>query len=158
MEATKTSNALPADRNWDFYKVHDSFNKIMNSEGDRILRLMNSILHVQNVSTNIRNKDIEEKMEILIEANDDILEKVASGIDEMNGIKRNVPEAIEMQAVSAHLPVNGSWNQLSKAKFSVTSPIDTMVCNVFIVQENFEFYNEMSFKNLLLSDVCQRWI
>lgn len=121
LEATKASNALPSGREWDFFKTYDSFNKILNDESDKTLRLMNKVLHNQQQNVNIRNRDMDEKMEMLIEANDNILEKVALDIDEMNGIKKSTHGSIEIQAVSAQLPVNGSWNQLSKAKFSVTS-------------------------------------
>ncbi|KAF5295448.1 hypothetical protein FQA39_LY13109 [Lamprigera yunnana] len=124
LEATKSSNALPTQRDFDFYTNYDSFNKILNAEGDRILRLMNNILHNQEQNVNVRNRDLDEKMELLIEANDNILERVAMGIDELNGIKKNVQPGIELQTVSAQLPVNGSWNQLSKAKFSVSSSMD----------------------------------
>ncbi|KAF5298456.1 hypothetical protein FQR65_LT01235 [Abscondita terminalis] len=123
LEATKASNALPAQREWDFYKTYDSFNKILVGESDKILRLMNKVLHDQDQNVNIRNRDMDERMEMLIEANDNILEKVAVGIDELNGIKKATHDAIEIQAVSAQLPVNGSWNQLNKAKFSVSSSI-----------------------------------
>lgn len=116
---------LPEEENWNYYKVHDSFNNIMNNEAEKILRLMNDILRTQHIDINIRNRDIEEKSEMLVEANDDILEKVANGIDELNGIKKNTQDAIEIQAVSAKLPINGSWN---RATFSVSSSLDKGVC------------------------------
>ncbi|KAK5646684.1 hypothetical protein RI129_005148 [Pyrocoelia pectoralis] len=124
LEATKSSNALPSLREWDFYKTYDSFNKILNNEGDRLLRLTNTVLHNQEQNVNIRNRDMDEKMEMLIEANDNILEKVALCIDELNGIKKSNQGNVQIQAVSAQLPVNGSWNQLNKATFSVSSSID----------------------------------
>ncbi|KAB0797341.1 hypothetical protein PPYR_08335 [Photinus pyralis] len=124
LEATKSSNALPSQREWDFYKTYDSFNKILNKEGDKVLRLMSTVLHNQQQNVNIRNRDMDERMEMLIEANDNILEKVAISIDELNGIKRANQGDPQIQAVSAQLPVNGSWNQLSKATFSVSSSID----------------------------------
>lgn len=121
MEAIKNSNALPSGADWGFYAAHESFNKIMNDEGNNIMRSINTILRYYDVSGNIRNRGLEEKAELIVEANDVILENVANNIDEMNGIKRNPVEPVLMQAVSVQLPVNGSWNRINRATFSVSS-------------------------------------
>lgn len=42
-------------------------------------------------------------------------------IDLFVGIKKNPQEAVVLQEVSVQLPVNGSWNRITKAKFSVAS-------------------------------------
>lgn len=54
VEATRSSNSLPQDRDWDFYKTHESFRNLMNAEGNDILHLMNSILKQQGVFGNIK--------------------------------------------------------------------------------------------------------
>lgn len=125
MEAIKASNALPSDKDYDFYKVHESFQQIMHSQGDSVMGLMNTLLRKQGISHNFRTRGLEEKLELLVEANDVILERVANDIDEMNGIRKNiaplVANGVELQAVTAHMPISGSWN---RATISVGAPTD----------------------------------
>lgn len=64
---------------------------------------------------------MEEKIELIIEANDVILERVANNLDEVNGINKNPPLAVEMQTVSAEMSVSGSWNRVNTAKITVQS-------------------------------------
>lgn len=127
MDATKNSNALPAENDWNFYNVNPTFRKLMNEQGDKVLRLMNCIMRKHGVEENIRHRDLEEKVELVIDANDTILEQVAINVDEINGIKRIPEEPILIQTVSAELPINGSWNRINKAVFSVNSEINTQV-------------------------------
>lgn len=42
------------------------------------------------------------------------------------GIKKNPQEAVLLQEVSVQLPVNGSWNRLTKTSFSVGSVSSTV--------------------------------
>lgn len=95
----------------------------MNEESQRVLQLMNNVLRHYDVEGNIKNRSLDEKTELLVDANDTILEKVANGIDEMNGIKKDVVEPVIIQTVSAQLPINGSWNAINRATFYVGSSI-----------------------------------
>lgn len=121
MEATKHANALPAGGDWNFYNAYESFSRLMNNEGNEIMNSVNNILRKYEVDGNIKNRSIEEQTELIVEANDVILENVANNIDEMNGIKKTSLEPVVMQTVSAQLPINGSWNSINRATFSVTS-------------------------------------
>lgn len=67
------------------------------------------------------SRDLEEKIELIIEANDIILERVANNLDEVNGISKNPPLAVEMQTVTADMPVSGSWNKMNNTKITVQS-------------------------------------
>lgn len=127
MEAIKNSNSLPNGRNYSYLSTFESFNKLVNDDGNTIQKLINTILRKYEIQGNIRNRDSDEKMELMIDANDTILEKVAVNIDEMNGIRKTVNEPILMQTVSAKLPVNGSWNRMNNATFSVNSAINSEV-------------------------------
>lgn len=118
MGAIKSSNALPSDKDFDFYKVHESFERLMNVNSDKLLGLMNNLLRKQGILHNFRSRGLEDKVELLVEANDVVLERAANGIDEMNGIKNNVSGESELQTVSTVLPINGSWNRSDKAKVS----------------------------------------
>ncbi|XP_044268640.1 exosome component 10 [Tribolium madens] len=121
MEAIKHSNALPSGRDWDFYTISDSFKEMMKNEGNNVLRLMNQIMRFNDLDSNLRNRVLDEKIELVIEANDVILEKVANNIDEMNGIRKSVVAPVVLQTVSAELPVNGSWNRQITVNSAVES-------------------------------------
>lgn len=121
MEAIRHSNALPVGGDWNFYNTYESFSTVMNNEGNEVLSSINTILRKYEIDGNIKNRSFEEKTELVVEANDAILENVANHIDEMNGIRKNPVEPVLMQTVSAQLPINGSWNAINRATFSVTS-------------------------------------
>lgn len=127
MEAIKNSNSLPNGKDWNFYNTFDSFTKIMNEEGTAILKQLNCILRNNNIDGNVFNRSLVEKTELMIEANDVILDRVANNIDEINGIRKIPVEPVLIQTVSAQLPINGSWNRVNNATFSVSSSINSEV-------------------------------
>lgn len=111
MEGIKHANSLPSDRDWNFYTTFESFANVMKEQSDKILTDITSVLKKNEVGANIRNQTLDKRTEILVDANDLILERVANNIDEMNGIKKSQP--VVLQTVTAQLPaeVNGSWNR-----------------------------------------------
>ncbi|XP_050510392.1 exosome component 10 [Diabrotica virgifera virgifera] len=127
MEAIKHSNSLPQGSDWNFYHAHETFNKIMNEESGKVLKQINGILRTNHIEGNVRNRCLEEKTDLIVEGNDNILERVANDIDEMNGIKKAGVAPVLIQNVSAELPINGSWNRFNDVKFSVTPTITPQV-------------------------------
>lgn len=99
----------------------------MNEDGNAILKQINSILRSNNIEENIFNRSLDEKTELMIEANDVILDRVANNIDEINGIRKIPVEPVLIQSVSAQIPINGSWNHVNNATFSVSSSITSEV-------------------------------
>ncbi|VEN41035.1 unnamed protein product [Callosobruchus maculatus] len=127
--AIKQSGALPSGSNWNFYNAHDSFKTILSNEGSKLLTNINTILSKNNVGGNIKNRGLEEKTELMIDANDTMLERVADNIDEMNGIKKKANEPVVIQTVSAQLPINGSWNRANNPTFSVSASLASQHSN-----------------------------
>ncbi|KAK9890903.1 hypothetical protein WA026_012245 [Henosepilachna vigintioctopunctata] len=121
MDSIRYSNTLPSTRDYDFYNVQESFKKAMSSEGNHILTLMNRILKHNGIKDNIKSSILDHKTELLIEANDLILEKVANSIDEMNGIKISSINTLESQTESGKLQINGSWNNVQNIKLFAKS-------------------------------------
>lgn len=119
MEAIKHSNALPTTRDWNFYVTSPSFTQIIAEEGNNVLRLMNHIMKCNSIESNIKNRVLDDKTELVVEANDVILERVANYIDEMNGIKKNLLEPVMLHTVAMQMPVNGSWNSSKHASNSI---------------------------------------
>ncbi|KAJ4432964.1 hypothetical protein ANN_15221 [Periplaneta americana] len=83
MEATRNSTNLPSGHNWDYYTSFPSFKKVMDAEGTRVLELISMLLHHQGVKGNILRRDFEEKFDLIIDANDHILERVGRSTREI---------------------------------------------------------------------------
>ncbi|XP_050309849.1 exosome component 10-like isoform X2 [Anthonomus grandis grandis] len=126
MEGIKHANALPSGNDLNFYRTFESFNNINKSQSDQILANISNLLKKTEVGGNIYNQTVDKKTEILIDANDIILERIANDIDEMNGIKKFYNEPVVLHTVSAQVPanINGSWNR-SNVKFSMSDNILT---------------------------------
>lgn len=86
MEGIRNANSFVSGSDFDYYQAHKSFAKIVNAEGSDVMRSINNILRKYEIHDNIKNRGLEEKTELIVEANDVILENVANNIDEMNGI------------------------------------------------------------------------
>lgn len=118
------SNLLPSGSYYSYHNTNRVFTKIMVENGNDIIRLMNSILRCYDTDGNIKNRSVQEKSELIVEANDNVLERVAINIDEMNGIRKTSNEPLEMKTVSAEIPkINGSWNQINDLAVSVSSSV-----------------------------------
>lgn len=90
---------------------------------------MNSILKNYDLNENVNaRKTFKDKIELIIEANDTVLEKVGDNLDELNGIKKKNVQPVEFQTVTAELPtISGSWNRINRATFSVSSTVNSPV-------------------------------
>nr|CAD7587790.1 unnamed protein product [Timema genevievae] len=108
VQSTQLSNKLPSKDNWEYYMTFNSFQKTMKSEGTNILHTVTKILSNQKVKGNISQRDMDEQLDLVVDANDTILEHVANNLDEMDGIRRN-PEVELIEAAIAPT-ISGSWN------------------------------------------------
>ncbi|XP_046397654.1 exosome component 10 [Ischnura elegans] len=112
MGAIKASNSLPCGNDWDYYSSFPVFQKAIDIKGKKVLKLISMVFQHQGVKGNILRRDLEEKFDLLLDANDMILERVNSTLDELSGIRRNPqPQLIEVTP-TAPKPVSGSWNKL----------------------------------------------
>lgn len=143
MEAIKHSNALPTGPNRQFYTLSDSFNRIINNDSNEVLRCMNQIMKRYEIDSNIKNRILDDKTELIIEANDAILEKVANNIDEMNGVRKVVSEPVILQTVSAQVPLNGSWNRNVATTFVVNSTLNPPSSSQVVLYLDIELLNNV---------------
>jgi len=81
-EASRAFQSLPpAGPLWDLQKSYPEFRRAMKNCRTRIEPLLKILLEHEMVSTRDYGKRlVEEKLEFLIEANDDILERVVRGL------------------------------------------------------------------------------
>ncbi|XP_046576911.1 LOW QUALITY PROTEIN: exosome component 10-like [Haliotis rubra] len=114
LQATRSSNSLPTGDDYDFYSTYRSVKDVLDIEGRRILQLIESILRQQNVkakiSTNSDAIELEDKFDAVMDANDQILERVGSSLDEASGIRK--PEAdLVFATATTRTPTAASWNK-----------------------------------------------
>ncbi|XP_018316117.1 exosome component 10 [Mycetomoellerius zeteki] len=105
----KAANNLPVGDNFNYYACFPSFNDARHKDMERMLATMQSIMKLAGGSTNIQNRDIDEKFDLLLEANDQLLDQANILMDEESGILRNP----QVELVVSQMPrpvMNGTWN------------------------------------------------
>ncbi|XP_052082605.1 exosome component 10-like [Mytilus californianus] len=115
--ATKCSNDLPATGDdFDYYSSYQGVREVLDIEGNRILNIIQSILKYQSVKGNLTGSssavDLEDKFDVLIDANDQILERVGGWLDEASGIKKKETTLVVASATPKH-NATASWNKKS---------------------------------------------
>ncbi|XP_049945111.1 exosome component 10 isoform X1 [Schistocerca serialis cubense] len=122
MEATKLANRLPSGHKWDIYTSYPSFQRLMDGEANQMMQILSMILRHQGIGANVVHRDVEEKFDLVVEANDAILERVGLNLDELAGIRRN-PEPVLLEAAITR-PVSAPWNSTAATE---ASPVATVV-------------------------------
>jgi len=74
----KAANNLPAGDNFNYYACFPSFNDARNRDKKRILSAMQAIIKLTGGSSTIETRDIDEKFDFLLEANDQLLDQAVS--------------------------------------------------------------------------------
>ncbi|XP_012257874.2 exosome component 10 [Athalia rosae] len=105
----KVANSFPSGQKYDYYNCFPNFRNIVNGEIKNVLDCMQNVIGATGVRGNIRRRDIEEKFELLVEANDILLERAGICMDEASGILRN-PDLELVVSQSTPVAVSGSWN------------------------------------------------
>ncbi|XP_071632679.1 exosome complex component 10 homolog [Temnothorax longispinosus] len=105
----KAANNLPVGDNFNYYACFPSFNDAKRKDTERILATMQSVIKIAGGSTNIQTRDMDEKFDLLLETNDQLLDQANILMDEESGILRNP----QVELVVSQIPkpvVNGTWN------------------------------------------------
>ncbi|XP_064599429.1 exosome complex component 10-like [Liolophura sinensis] len=114
--ATKSSNDLPAPGDdFDYYSSFDSFRNVMEVEGRRLIHLMKRILRHQGVKGTLEHTDHldpEDTFDVLADANDHILERVGSSLDEASGVK-TATQTLVVASIKGQTTPQASWNKKS---------------------------------------------
>ena len=89
--ATKASNAIPCDRkeDWDYYNTFKAFRQVMKVQGNCIKEQMLGLLKYNGIKVPNPGDNIADNLEMLTEANDQLLERISINLDEADG-KRKV--------------------------------------------------------------------
>uniref|UniRef100_A0A182PEM0 Exosome complex component 10 homolog n=1 Tax=Anopheles epiroticus TaxID=199890 RepID=A0A182PEM0_9DIPT len=116
----KAANAMPSGRSRDLYAAHPEFIKIMDTRANQVLHIISNILQMQGVKGNILQRDPDERLEMIHDFNDNILERIHSNLDEMAGIRKTAPTVLvqsEVQVpVAPRYQLSGAWNEKQASK------------------------------------------
>ena len=87
----KSSNGIPSDTkdNWDFYSTFTDFRKVMNVQSDQVRSMIENILLHNGVKVHVPKNSgvttkVEDILEMLAEANDNLLERIQTIFRKMN--------------------------------------------------------------------------
>ncbi|XP_075213173.1 exosome component Rrp6 [Lycorma delicatula] len=150
MNLIKDSNNLQSE-NWDFYTTFPAFNSLVGNESQKILQILNTIFQHQQIRGNIIRRDNEEKFDLLIEANDSILERVDSNLDELQGLKKN-PEPVvgKIRAIrrdNALLISKNGDNASQKSKFQ-NNVVQSLITTRLNVRPQIKFKDKIDNRNI----------
>uniref|UniRef100_A0A8W8J1W6 HRDC domain-containing protein n=1 Tax=Magallana gigas TaxID=29159 RepID=A0A8W8J1W6_MAGGI len=126
VQATRVSNNLPASGDdYDYYSSFQGVRDILDIEGKRVLNIIQNVLRYHNVKGNMTSSseatDLDDKFDVLMDANDHILEKVGSFLDESAGLKKKEENLIIATATpKAKLTSTASWNKKSSGSPSIS--------------------------------------
>ncbi|XP_033763872.1 exosome component 10-like [Pecten maximus] len=126
LQATKSSNELPAaGDDFDYYSSFQGFRDILDIEGKQILHIVQNVMQHQNVRGKLSHGssdvlDLEDKFDVLTDANDQILERVGSWLDEASGIKKK-DNTLVIASATPKQQASTSWNK-KKSTSAAKSP------------------------------------
>ncbi|KAM5132574.1 exosome complex component 10 [Mantella aurantiaca] len=117
MSTTKSSAGLPqCGDEYDFYRSFPGFRSFCDTQGDRLLHCMSRIMQYHGCRSHIRDRSkagaLEDKFDMLVDANDAILERVGILLDEASGVHRN-QQPILPAGLQAPKTIISSWNRRS---------------------------------------------
>ncbi|XP_055515423.1 exosome component 10 [Leucoraja erinacea] len=113
--ATKASNGLPQfGDEFDFYRSFPGFQSFCDAQADRLLTCMSQLMQFHNCRSNIRGQnkvtELEDKFDLLVDANDVILERVGILLDEASGVNKN-QQPVLPAGLQPPKTIVSSWNR-----------------------------------------------
>ncbi|XP_069106057.1 exosome complex component 10-like [Argopecten irradians] len=153
LQATKSSNDLPAaGDDFDYYSSFQSFRDILDIEGKRILHIVQNVMQHQNVRGRLSHGssdvlDLEDKFDVLTDANDQILERVGSWLDEASGIKKKDNTLVIASAVPKQ-QASTSWNKKKNALASKSPASYHLLSAKNILRPQLRFKDKIDNGNL----------
>ncbi|XP_067826748.1 exosome component 10 [Heptranchias perlo] len=115
VSATKASNGLPQSGDeFDFYRSFPGFQAFCDTQADRLLNCMSQLMQYHSCRSHIkgRNKvtELEDKFDLLVDANDVILEQVGILLDEASGVNKN-QQPVLPAGLQPPKTIISSWNR-----------------------------------------------
>lgn len=118
VEATKCTNAMPSGTSRNLYSAYPAFTRVIDTHSAKILSIIHRVIQKQQVKGNIQKRDPDEQLELMLECNDVMLERVNSNLDILSGVRKNTETVIVETEIKATPPqpklTSGSWNENRK--------------------------------------------
>ncbi|XP_012681573.1 exosome component 10 isoform X2 [Clupea harengus] len=113
--ATKASAALPqAGDEYDLYRSFPGFQEFCGTQGDRILHCMSQLMQHHGCRSHLRDRNkltgLDDRFDLVVDANDLILEKVGILLDEAGGVNRTQQPVMPVGYQPPKIVVS-SWNR-----------------------------------------------
>ena len=153
--ATKTSNAIPSDRkeDWDFYTTFKSFRQVQAAQCDNLRQRLTAILKHNGIKVQVpaNGAPIGDILDMLAEANDQLLERVNTNLDEALGLKKDIdPVLVEVsQQVPDRFQGRMSKNSPSTVKLLTAK-------NISRPQLNFKEFIDNSVKTAFVPRLTEK--
>ncbi|XP_077007435.1 exosome complex component 10 [Tamandua tetradactyla] len=112
---TKASGGLPQfGDEYDFYRSFPGFQAFCETQGDRLLQCMSRVMQYHGCRSSIKDRskvtELEDKFDLLVDANDVILERVGILLDEASGVNKN-QQPILPAGMQVPKTIVSSWNR-----------------------------------------------
>ncbi|XP_032087896.1 exosome component 10 [Thamnophis elegans] len=129
VSATKASSGLPQPGDeYDFYRSFSGFQAYCEMQGGRLLQCMSKVMQYHGCRSHLQdhNKvtELEDKFDLLVDANDVILERVGMLLDEAAGLKKN-QEPVLPTGLQPPKTIISSWNRKQNRDTSTRSNLET---------------------------------
>uniref|UniRef100_A0ACB8EFA7 Exosome component 10 n=1 Tax=Sphaerodactylus townsendi TaxID=933632 RepID=A0ACB8EFA7_9SAUR len=113
--ATKASSGLPQPGDeYDFYRSFPGFQAYCETQGDRLLHCMSRVMQYHGCRSHLKDRsrvmELEDKFDLLVDANDAILERVGILLDEAAGVNKN-EQPILPSGLQPPKTIVSSWNR-----------------------------------------------
>ncbi|NXD79700.1 EXOSX protein, partial [Halcyon senegalensis] len=113
--ATKASTGLPQPGDeYDFYRSFPGFRAYCETQGDRLLHCMSRVMQYHGCRSHMKDRskvtELEDKFDMLVDANDVILERVGILLDEAAGVNRN-QQPVLPAGLQPPQTIVSSWNR-----------------------------------------------
>ncbi|CAO2590030.1 Exosome component 10 [Lemmus lemmus] len=112
---TKASGGLPQfGDEYDFYRSFPAFQAFCETQGDRLLQCMSRVMQYHGCRSNIKDRrtvtELEDKFDLLVDANDVILERVGILLDEASGVNKH-QQPVLPAGLQVPKTIVSSWNR-----------------------------------------------
>nr|XP_056721374.1 exosome component 10 [Euleptes europaea] len=127
--ATKASGGLPQPGDeYDFYRSFPGFQAYCETQGDRLLHCMSRVMQYHGCRSHLKDRskviELEDKFDLLVDANDAILERVGILLDDAAGMNKN-QQPILPSGLQAPKTIVSSWNRKQSGESSKWNKSET---------------------------------
>ncbi|XP_063173412.1 exosome complex component 10 [Candoia aspera] len=129
VSATKASTGLPQPGDeYDFYRSFPGFQAYCEMQGERLLQCMSKVMQYHGCRSHLQDHskvtELEDKFDLLVDANDVILERVGVLLDEAAGVNRNQQPVLPM-GLQPPKTIISSWNRKQNREASTRTNPET---------------------------------